>query len=672
MYNIVERYDEMNNKDQIVVNNIRCLAIDMIDEAKSGHPGISLGAAPIVYTVYANHLRFSSVDDKWLNRDRFIMSAGHGSALLYATLHMAGFDITIEDLKRFRRIDSKTPGHPELGVTPGVDASTGVLGEGVGIGVGIALGERYLENLLDKYVKGQELINYNTYVLCSDGDLMEGLSYEACSFAGTQKLGKLILLYDSNNVSLDGTINSTFNENIKERFESMSWHYQLVKNGEDLNDIDSAINKAKSVKDKPSIIEVKTVIGYGSFNAGKNIVHGKPLSKEDLSLVKERLKIKDIPFYVDEEANRYFKEKVSYRMSKEYSKWGALYNEMRATNYESVNEILNLFLRKQLTVDFARMNLEISPNHREELRNSNYRIINAICAKTNLILGGGADTMSSTKTGILLSDDLIINNYDNPLGRNIFFGVREHAMAAIMNGIALTDLRCFGSTFLTFSNHMLPSMRMATMMNLPVTYIFTHDSITVGEDGRSHEPVEQLSMLRSIPNMIVYRPADIIELLGVWEKVITEGKPATIIVNKNDSEIIKGTNKDYAKYGGYLIRKEVNKLDGIIIATGSEVRTATIMANELFNVGIDIRVVSMPSFEIFNKVDRKYQDALLPKNVKTVVIEASNDKCWYKYTNEDFILNIKNFGYSGKKDEVLKKMNFDYQTLKSKVETLLR
>jgi transketolase len=666
----------MFGKDDLVIANIKGLALDMINEAGSGHPGIALSAAPILYALYADHLNISTTDDKWLNRDRFIMSAGHGSALLYATLHMAGYDISIDELKRFRRLDSKTPGHPELNVTPGVDMSTGPLGQGFAASVGIALGERYLRTLAKSYLKDESLINYYTYVLCSDGDLMEGVSYEAASFAGTQKLGKLIVLYDSNNVSLDGETKITFTEDVLKRFAAMGWHTELVKDGTNFNSISKAISKAKRITDQPSLIEVKTVLGNGSINAGKNIVHGKPLEKSDITLVKNKLGIKDIPFSINEEARSYFKNKINKRVSPLYSTWASYFNQVQKLNSTSelISNLLNYLFKGQINIDFNALGLTVSPNHKEELRLSNYRIMNAFVKKTPFILGGSADLSSSTKTIIIdEKEDFKINSYESPLSKNIFFGVREHAMGAILNGLALAGLRPFGSTFLVFADYLKPALRMSALMNLPVTYIFTHDSISIGEDGPSHEPVEELTMLRSIPNFRVYRPGDIIELIGCWEQILTDKKPCALVISKNELELVNGTNREYTKYGAYMVKKETNRLDGILIATGSELRIASLLAKDLANKGLDLRVVSMPSLEAFNKVDLNYQKLLLPENIKTIAIEAGSSYSWYQYVKDPkYLLNINTFGYSGHKDEVLEKLEFDYESLKIKIEKLLR
>lgn len=666
----------MFGNDELVIANIKGLALDMINEAGSGHPGIALSAAPILYALYADHLNISMIDNKWLSRDRFVMSAGHGSALLYATLYMAGYDITLEALKNFRRLDSKTPGHPELNVTPGVDMSTGPLGQGLASAVGMALGERYLRSLVKSYLKEEKLINYYTYVLCSDGDLMEGISYEAASFAGTQKLGKLIVLYDANNVTLDGEAKLTFNEDIIKRFEAMGWHTELVKEGANPSSISKAISKAKRVYDKPSLVIVKTILGNGSINAGKNIVHGKPLEKTDITLIKNKLGIKDLPFSVNEAAKSHFKKKITNRVNPLYTSWATYYNETQKYNSTSelIGNLLNYLIKGQINIDFNSLGLTVNANHKEELRNSNYRIMNAFIKKTPFILGGAADLSSSTKTIIIdEKEEFKVNSNDNPLSKNIFFGVREHAMGAILNGLALVGLRPFGSTFLVFADYLKPAIRMSALMDLPVTYIFTHDSVAIGEDGPSHEPVEQLTMLRSIPNFRVYRPGDIIELIGCWEEILKAKKPCALVISKNELELVSGTNREYTKYGAYMVKKEINHLDGILLATGSELRVASLLAKDLANKGLDLRVVSIPCMEMFNKTDSSYQKLLLPDGIKIIAIEAGSSYSWYQYIKDpSYLLNINSFGYSGRKDEVLKKLSFDYESLKTKIEMLLR
>ena len=656
----------MNKEDMKIVNNIKITGIDMIDHAGSGHPGIVLGAAPIIYTVYAKHMKINPSVPNWINRDRFVLSAGHGSALLYATLHMAGYDISVNDLKSFRELNSVTPGHPEFRVTPGVDVSTGPLGQGLANAVGMAMAERYIRNLIKKYDKNSNLIDYYTYCLCGDGDLMEGVASEAASFAGAQNLDKLIVLYDSNNISLDGKTDLTFNEDVAERFESYGFYVIEVKNGESVKAISSAIKEAKKVK-QPSLIIVNTVIGRGSVNENTNIVHGKPLDESDILKLRESYKITNNVFEIDSEAKESFRNQIFKRCNEDYQSWLKEYKNIKSSK---IGSIINCLEKGMLAIDFDSSNFKLDKRYKEELRESNHRVMNIINGKSHLFLGGSADLSSSCKTNLENSG---ICSYDNPIGKNIYFGVREHAMGAILNGMALSNLKVFGSTFLVFSDYLKPAMRMSALMDLPVTYIFTHDSVAVGQDGPTHEPVEQLAMLRTIPNMKVFRPADINEVMGSWEYILRNNHPASIVVSKNEMPMLTGTNAKYVSYGAYMVRREVGELDGIIIATGTELKTAIEIAEDLQLMGIHIRVVSMPSMELFLKQDKNYENILLPKDVKTIVIEPSNKLMWCRFaTSEKYVLGISEFGASGKTKDVLKHCEYDYESLKRKCLELLR
>ena len=502
----------MNPIDKKIVDTIKVLGIDMIDKAGSGHPGIVLSAAPIIYTLYSRHLKINPKDDKWLDRDRFVMSAGHGSALLYSTLFMAGFDISLEDLKQFRQIDSKTPGHPEINITPGVDMSTGPLGQGFASSVGMAIAEKYLKTNYNQKINNTQynIFDHNIYVLCGDGDLMEGISNEASSLAGTLKLDNLIVLYDSNDTSLDGKTNMTFTENVLEKFNALNWNTILVKNGENIDDIDKAITQAKK-SDKPTLIEVKTVLGRGSLLEGTNKTHGAPLSKEDIEQLKTKLGIRNIPFTPSNDAVEEFRNMIGNRINSVYDKWNDMYKEyIDLVDNETRRDfkILNGEIPK---LDLTNLPKKFDNDLEESLRVTNGKMLNLIAPTNKLLIGGSADLSSSTKTYINEGGDFSKNNYK---GKNIWFGVREHAMGAILNGISLYNIRTFGSTFLSFSDYLKPAIRMSALMNLPVTYVFTHDSINIGEDGPTHQPVEQLTMLRSIPNLTVYRPCDAKELEG--------------------------------------------------------------------------------------------------------------------------------------------------------------
>ena len=640
--------------DREIVNNIKSLGIDMIDCANNGHPGIVLGAANIIYTLYAKHMNINVDDPTWENRDRFVLSAGHGSALLYATLYMAGFDLTIDDLKQFRHIHSKTPGHPEYNVTAGVDMSTGPLGQGIASAVGMALAgkishEKYRLPKKSKLCKEQSLFDYHVYVLCGDGDLMEGISYEATSLAGSLKLNNLIVLYDSNNFSLDGKTENTFTENVIDRFKALNWNTILVKNNT-ISSIDKSIMEAKA-SDRPTLIEVKTIIGEGSIYENSNKVHGKPLDKDDINKLKLKMKIEPTEFYVDMAAKENFTKQIKERSLKKYE----LYNKIaKEINYQNDSKDLDL------------SDLSFPHDLEEELRTTNGKIMLEIAKRVPNFIGGSADVGSSTKA-------VLPNDLNNFIGNNIYFGVREHAMGAILNGLALNGYYAFGSTFLVFSDYLKPAIRMTALMNLPVTYIFTHDSINIGQDGPSHQPIEQLISLRSIPNMLVFRPADALELVGCWEYIINNKKPSCLVLSRNKVLINELTDRKLVSKGGYIVRKEKD-LYAIIISTGSEVNLAIKIANYLYEeYSLDIRVVSMPSRELFLKQPKQYQEEILPKGVRTVVIEAGSKYGWEGFVYSDkYLITLDRFGYSGTKEEVLKEMNFDYDQILQKIVKLLK
>ncbi len=659
----------MDNK---IIANLKALGIDMIDAAGSGHPGIVLGAAPIIYTLYARHMNINTNDDKWISRDRFVMSAGHGSALLYATLFMAGFDISEDDLKRFRRSGSKTPGHPEIGVTPGVDMSTGPLGQGLASAVGMALGEKILENKFiipstSSMLADKALINYNVYVLCGDGDLMEGVSYEAASLAGTLNLDNLIVLYDSNNISLDGDTSNTFTENVQDRFKAMGWYTSKVLNGTNVEDIDKAITAAKK-SGKPSFIEIKTIIGNGSMMAGTSEAHGKVLSKDDIKLLKRNLGMPENAFYIDAESIRNFRNQITSRSERKYEIWGRAYNEYKNNlNLKEDNEFEVILRDKQY--DLLNYTWQFDNEVKKSTREQNGEIMQEIAKIVSNLIGGSADLASSTKTYIKNGGDIKDDHY---LGKNIWFGVREHAMGAILNGLSLTNFKVFGSTFLTFSDYMKPAIRLSALMHTPVNYIFTHDSIGIGQDGPTHQPIEQLAMLRSIPNLSVYRPADSNEIVGCWNLMLNSKDPNALILSRQDIKNLSTTSSEYVKYGAYPVRKEQEKIHGIIIATGSEVHTAVLLADQLYKESkIDLRVISMPCMEVYEKQSDKYKQALIPVGYKTIVIEAGSSFGWHKYVyNEKYLMTIDMFGTSGTRGEVEEHCNFTYDQVKERVKRL--
>lgn len=643
-------------QDIKVVNYMRKLGIDMISEAKSGHPGIVLGAAPIIYTLYAKHMKINPQDPTWINRDRFVLSAGHGSALLYSNLYMAGYDLSLDDLKQFRKIDSKTPGHPEVNRTVGVDCSTGPLGQGIANAVGMAIGEMYLNKLYEK----EKYIDFYTYCLCGDGDLMEGVSYESLSLAGKLKLNKLIILYDCNKVCLDGYTKDTFIDDIKKRFESIS--FNVLETDDNIINIDEAITKAKEQTDRPSLIIVNTTIGKYSINEGTNKVHGSLLSDEDIENIHNKLNIPNIPFSISDDAVNYFKEQINSRnmpIYKEYQK------RLEKLSEEEKEELEGLRTRNT-NIDFKDFTYPFT-SEEESTRESSGKVLNEISA-SKFLIGGSADLSSSNKTYL---KNYGIFSKDNPLNKNVFYGVREHAMGAISNGLALVGLLPFASTFLAFSDYLKPSIRMSAMMGLNVTYIFTHDSVTVGEDGPTHQPIEQLVSLRSIPNLEVFRPADSNEVIGTYKTIFK--KPSAIILSRNKTPILKQTSINDVSLGGYILEKEINTLQGVIIASGEEVSLALEVVEYFKNKNIGIRLVSMPSIERFKKNDKEYIEKVIPKDTDIFVIERSSSISWYYFTNKsDHLFTIDNFGYSGKKEDIDIKTGFTVDNITEKIENLLK
>lgn len=650
--------------DKKVINCIKNLSIDMINNAGSGHPGICLGATPILYTLFLKHLKFNKEEGNWINRDRFIMSAGHGSALLYSTLFYAGYPIELEELKKFRQIDSKISGHPELDINIGVECTTGPLGQGFATAVGCAIAEEYLRNNVNK-----EIIDHFTYVLVSDGDLMEGISYEAASLAGSLKLSKLIVLYDSNNISLDRSTAGVFDENVLKRFEACGWHTELVNNGEDINLIDKAILKAKNIIDKPSIIEIKTIIGNGSELQGTSEVHGKPLSEEDVDNLKIKLEVSKVPFHISKDAVLYFRESIDKRTIPLYNDWVEKYNSFKE-NDSVLKKLLISLETGEFKIDLKKVKINFEENYKEELRVTNGKLINLIGELSSIFMCGSADLATSTKVKINKGKEFKIKG---EFGKNIYFGVREGLMGAIANGLALNNIRPIIGTFLVFSDYMKPAMRLSALMNLPVTYIFTHDSIGIGEDGPTHQPIEQLGMLRSIPNMTVFRPADIREVVGSWDYAINQRVPVSIVVSKEKVPQIKTSSIESVSKGAYVIKEEISRLQGIIMASGVEVHTAIKVSEELAKKGIYVRVVSVPSIELFLKQNEEYKESLIPVGYKIIVIEASNDPKWNEFVyNKKYLLNLSSFGASGKGIDVLKKFELDTESLVGKIEKLLK
>lgn len=646
--------------EEKIIGEIKSLGLDMIEEAGSGHPGIVLGAAPILYTLFLEHLRFAPEVPDFYNRDRFIMSAGHGSSLLYSVLYFAGYDISLDDLKSFRRLNSKTPGHPEYMKTPGVEMTTGPLGQGFATAVGCAIAEKHTASLINNKEK---VIDYNVYCLCGDGDLMEGVSYEAASLAGSLKLNNLIVLYDSNKVTLDGKTENVFDEDIAARFESMNWNVLFT--SDSVEDINNALIKAKSA-DKPTLIEVITTIGKGSLLAGSNKVHSGPLGEEEISKIKTSLGVRDIPFTISNEALEEFRNYI-----KERNKDLIVDFDTKLETLESDEvSLLNKLMDKDKSIKLTSLDYNKPDDNEELLRISAKKVLNSYATISPLIIGGNADVSSSTK---MYLNELSPFSKDNYKGRNINFGVREHAMAAIANGLALAGYRPFVSTFLSFSDYLKPALRLSALMNLPVTYIFTHDSISIGQDGPTHQPVEQLVSLRAVPNLEVFRPADSNEVIGSFKTIFENNKPSCLILGRDKIKILETTSISATSKGAYIVHNEERKLDGIIIATGEEVTLALSVMKLLKEKGYDLRVISMPSIERYNLLTVEEKEELFPVGAKKFVIEKGSSYSWYSFVYKDsYLFTLDKFGTSGTKEEVDSFYGFTKEEISLKIEALLK
>ncbi|MCG8127716.1 transketolase [Streptococcus pneumoniae] len=651
------------------VNAIRFLGVDAINKSNSGHPGIVMGAAPMAYSLFTKHLRITPEQPNWINRDRFILSAGHGSMLLYALLHLTGYnDVSMDEIKNFRQWGSKTPGHPEVTHTSGVDATSGPLGQGISTAVGFAQAERFLAAKYNK--DGFPIFDHYTYVIAGDGDFMEGVSAEAASYAGHQALDKLIVLYDSNDICLDGETKDTFSENVRARYDAYGWHTVLVEDGTDLAAISTAIEMAK-FSGKPSLIEVKTVIGYGSPNkSGTNAVHGAPLGAEETGATRKFLGWDYDPFEVPEEVYSDFKTNVADRGQEAYDAWASLVSDYKVAYPEVASEIDAIVAGKS-PVTITEKDFPVYENgFSQATRNSSQDAINTAAAVLPTFLGGSADLAHSNMTYI--KADGLQDKY-NPLNRNIQFGVREFAMGTILNGMALHGgLRVYGGTFFVFSDYVKAAIRLSAIQELPVTYVFTHDSIAVGEDGPTHEPVEHLAGLRSMPNLTVIRPADARETQAAWHHALTSTTTPTVIVLTRQNLVVEeGTDFGKVAKGAYVVY-DTPGFDTIIIATGSEVNLAIKAAKELVLQGGKVRVVSMPSTELFDAQDATYKEDILPsKTRRRVAIEMAATQSWYKYVGLDgAVIGIDIFGASAPAQTVIDNYGFTVENIVAQVKSL--
>lgn len=659
----------MNNVELLTVNTIRILSAEAVQKANSGHPGLPMGAAPMAYTLWARNLKHNPANPGWDDRDRFILSAGHGSMLIYSLLHLFGYGLTIDDLKNFRQLDSLTPGHPEYGHTKGVEITTGPLGQGLANAVGMAMAEAYLANRFNR--PGYPVVDHYTYVLAGDGCMMEGVASEAASLAGTLGLGKLIVLYDSNSITIEGSTDIAFREDVRKRFEAYGWHTLKVEDGTSIEDIDAAIKAAKAVKDKPSLIEIKTQIGYGSPKQGMASAHGEPLGAENVLESKKTLGWDYTEeFHVPDEVKAHM-EQVRANGMKAENEWNKMmeaykkeYPEL-AAEWESWKE-----------KDYSETLLEDEDfwsydSKANATRNSSGEVLNKLAARIPNLIGGSADLAPSNKSYMKNRGDF---SREDRSGSNLHFGVREHAMAAIANGIAAHGrLAPYVATFFVFCDYMKPSMRLSALMKLPVTYILTHDSIGVGEDGPTHQPVEHLAALRSIPNFIVFRPCDAKETAAGWYTAMSrKNTPTALILTRQNLPQLEMTGKDALK-GAYVILDSGKKPEIILMASGSEVHLVYEAGKQLLERGIAVRVVSMPSWELFEEQDEAYKESVFPPDVvKRLAVEAGASFGWHKYTGlQGEIISIDHFGESAPAGLLFKRYGFTVENVLEKALKLL-
>ena len=643
------------------INALRILSAEAIEKANSGHPGIAMGCAPIAYTLFQNFLNCNPLDLKWNNRDRFVLSAGHGSALYYALMHLYGYGITTEDLKNFRQLNSKTPGHPEYGHTPGVETTTGPLGQGIANAVGMAMAEAHLAATYNR--PGFPVVDHYTYAICGDGCLEEGISYEACSFAGANALGKLILLYDDNDITIEGDTDVTFKENVGARFAAQNWqvlHVDLAASPDDVVALSDAIAKAKERTDKPSVIICRTRIGYGSPLEGSEKSHGAPLGAENLKKSKEKLGWKEEePFSCPKEVYEHCALAANAGAEKEMQ-WKKMFAEYEYTYPELAQQYKDAMAGKK--PDFAAMGDLYSFDKPMATRGTSSVVLNKIAAKLPTLFGGSADLAPSNQSVMKDTDAMKYGTFsaENYAGRNVHFGIREHAMAAICNGLQLHGgVQAYCATFFVFTDYCKPALRLAALMGLPVTYIFTHDSIGVGEDGPTHEPVEQLIALRSIPGMKVYRPADGKETAAAWISALSGNEPTALVLSRQNLPQYEGSGKAALK-GGYILEDCEGKPDVLLIGTGSEVELCVKAKEALEAKDVKARVISMPCVEEFEKQSDDYKESVLPADVKArVCVEAGSPYSWYKYAGDKGeIVAMATFGASAPAKQLFEKFGF--------------
>lgn len=652
--------------DLKVINSIRVLSAEAIQAANSGHPGLPLGAAPMAYTLWSKEMKHNPNNPLWHNRDRFVLSAGHGSMMIYSLLHLFNYGLPMEEIKNFRQLNSRTPGHPEYGHTKGIEISTGPLGQGVANAVGFAMAEAKLAAEFNK--PNYPVVDHYTFALSGDGCLMEGISYEAASLAGTLKLGKLILLYDSNKITIEGSTDLAFDEDVAKRFEAMHWQVITVEDGNDTDTIQKAIQEAKADTEKPSIIIVKTIIGYGcASKQGSHKVHGSPLGEDGIAELKAFANWEEKePFTVPSDVKKYMVEQVE-TLSVEEQKWNALFSEYEKA-YPELATSYKAWFDNKAPMDFLESDEFWSYQESTASRSSSGKVLNKLAQVTPNFFGGSADLAPSNNSDIKGKDSFLPGSYH---GSNLHFGVREHAMTAIVNGLqAHGGLRAYAATFFVFSDYMKPAMRLAALMNLPVTYILTHDSIGVGEDGPTHQPIDQLAMLRAIPNFQVIRPADAREVSAAWYVAMTTtDKPTALVLTRQNLPALDGSSKEALK-GAYVVSKETDSAKAVIVATGSEVALAIEAQKLLLEEGIDTRVVSMPCQEIFNAQSDAYKLSILPKELPAVAVEAGSSFGWHKYADDTVCHD--DFGMSAPANQLFETFGFTKENIAQKVKGLIK
>ncbi len=664
--------------DQLSIDTIRTLAIDSIEKANSGHPGMPMGAAPMGYQLFAKTMQHNPSNPTWVNRDRFVLSAGHGSMLLYSLLHLSGYDLPIEELQNFRQWGSLTPGHPEFGHTAGVDATTGPLGQGVAMAVGMAMAEAHMAATYNK--EDFKVMNHFTYSICGDGDLMEGISHEAASMAGHMQLGKLVVLYDSNDISLDGALSLSYSETVQSRFEGYGWQVLRVADGNDLEALAKAVAEAQAETTKPTLIEVKTVIGYGSPNkggkGGSAGTHGSPLGAEETKLTKQAYGwAEDHKFHVPDEVRAHFAE-VKSSGEKANAAWNESFTAYKQA-YPELAAQFELAVSGDLPAGWdADLPVYTTEDKPMSTRVASGNALNGLAKNVLNLIGGSADLESSTMTHLKGLEQFKPGSYD---GRNVYFGVREFGMAAAMNGMSLhSGLKVFGGTFFVFTDYLRPAIRLAALMKQPVVYVLTHDSIAVGEDGPTHEPIEQLASIRIIPDLTVIRPADGNETSAAWAYAVeNQSNPVALVLTRQNLPILPGTAegaRENVKRGAYVVTDAANgKPQAQILATGSEVQLAVAAQKALAEEGIQVRVISMPSWDLFEKQSKEYKDSVLLPEVKArLAIEMAHPFGWERYTGDQGdILAIDRFGASAPGDRVIKEYGFTVENVVSKVKALL-